>query len=85
MKYILFVLQEIYDVFPGQTENESEPPMDHTLLVVAEGRCTKTGKEFLVVQKTWGEEWGNQGYGRISLDPAEKFEIFRPTEIMKMG
>ncbi|KAL0887054.1 hypothetical protein Bca101_011037 [Brassica carinata] len=58
---------EIYKV-PGKRDERCE---DHALLAVAKGR-TQDGVDFIVVQNSWGMEYGNNGYCRIFLPDTRK-------------
>lgn len=50
---------------------------EHALLVVAKG-ITRDGFPFLVTQNSWGMDYGNGGYCRISLPDDGRFSIFWP-------
>ncbi|KAJ0264973.1 Uncharacterized protein HA466_0013540 [Hirschfeldia incana] len=67
------VRMEIYKV-PG---NRDERCDEHALLAVAKGR-TPDGVDFIVVQNSWGMEYGNNGYCRIFLPDTRDYDIFWP-------
>ncbi|CAH8390737.1 unnamed protein product [Eruca vesicaria subsp. sativa] len=50
---------------------------EHALLVVARG-VTNDGVEFVVVQNSWGDTFGNKGYCRLFLPADGSFKIFWP-------
>ncbi|KAF8048114.1 hypothetical protein N665_2673s0005 [Sinapis alba] len=64
---------EIYNV-PGNRDERCE---EHALLAVAKGR-TLDGVDFIVVQNSWGMEYGNNGYCRIFLPNTRDYDIFWP-------
>lgn len=57
--------------------NRDELCEEHDLLPVAKCR-TPCGVDFIVVQNSWGHEYGNNGYCRISLPYNRDYDIFWP-------
>lgn len=59
------------------SDNRDELCEEHDLLSVAKGR-TPGGVDFIVVKNSWGKEYGNNGYYRISLPDTRDYDIFWP-------
>ena len=42
--------------------------IDHAITAVGLGKDSKTGQNYFIVRNSWGADWGEKGYIRISSD-----------------
>ena len=47
--------------------------IDHAVLIVGHGYDRATKQNYLIIKNSWGTEWGEKGYARLSADVTPKY------------
>lgn len=50
------------------TKNCSPKKTSHAVVAVGYGTDEKTGQEYFIIKNSWGKNWGEGGFARISAD-----------------
>ena len=47
---------------------DCQPSVNHAVIAVGYDIDPKTKKEYIIIKNSWGKNWGEKGYARISTD-----------------